>query len=244
MLPARRRRWPRPTCPPPRWSRRPRLAGADALHPGYGFLSENPACPRPAPRRASSGSARRPTAMRVMGHKARAKELVAAAGVPVLPSAVVRDRGRRRRAARAAAERRLPAPRQGVGRRRGPRHAPRRATRTSWSTRWRRPSARRRPRSARTRSSWSGTSRPPATSRCRSSGDSHGTVAAPARPGVLGAAPPPEGGRGGAGRPGARRRSAGRCGRPRVAVARAVGYVGVGTVEYLVDGDELLLLSR
>jgi propionyl-CoA carboxylase alpha chain len=65
------------------------LAGADALHPGYGFLSENPALPEACAAADIVWVGPPPGAMRVMGHKARAKELVAEAGVPVLPSAVV-----------------------------------------------------------------------------------------------------------------------------------------------------------
>jgi acetyl/propionyl-CoA carboxylase alpha subunit len=65
------------------------LAGADALHPGYGFLSENPALPEACAVSDIVWVGPSPEAMRVMGHKARAKELVAQAGVPVLPSAVV-----------------------------------------------------------------------------------------------------------------------------------------------------------
>ena len=65
------------------------LAGADALHPGYGFLSENPALPEACAAADIVWVGPSPDAMRVMGHKARAKELVAQAGVPVLPSAVV-----------------------------------------------------------------------------------------------------------------------------------------------------------
>ncbi len=64
-------------------------AGADALHPGYGFLSESPALPEACARAGIVWVGPPPEAMRVMGHKARAKEVVAAAGVPVLPSAVV-----------------------------------------------------------------------------------------------------------------------------------------------------------
>ena len=66
-----------------------KLAGADALHPGYGFLSENPALPEACAAADIVWVGPSPEAMRVMGHKARAKELVARAGVPVLPSAVV-----------------------------------------------------------------------------------------------------------------------------------------------------------
>ncbi len=65
------------------------LCGADALHPGYGFLSENPALPEACERAGIIWVGPTPEAMRVMGHKARAKEVVALAGVPVLPSAVV-----------------------------------------------------------------------------------------------------------------------------------------------------------
>jgi acetyl/propionyl-CoA carboxylase alpha subunit len=64
-------------------------AGADALHPGYGFLSENPALPEACARAGVVWIGPPPEAMRVMGHKSRAKDVVAAAGVPVLPSAVV-----------------------------------------------------------------------------------------------------------------------------------------------------------
>jgi propionyl-CoA carboxylase alpha chain len=64
-------------------------AGADALHPGYGFLSENPELPEACAAAGIVWVGPSPDAMRVMGHKARAKELVAAAGVPVLPSVVV-----------------------------------------------------------------------------------------------------------------------------------------------------------
>ena len=73
---------------PPHWSGRP-WRRADALHPGYGFLSENPALPEACAAAGIVWVGPSPEAMRVMGHKARAKELVAAAGVPVLPSAVV-----------------------------------------------------------------------------------------------------------------------------------------------------------
>ncbi len=68
-----------------------RASGADALHPGYGFLSENPALPEACARASIVWIGPPAEAMRVMGHKARAKEVVAAAGVPVLPSVVPSD---------------------------------------------------------------------------------------------------------------------------------------------------------
>jgi propionyl-CoA carboxylase alpha chain len=64
-------------------------SGADALHPGYGFLSENPALPEACRAAGLVWVGPPPEAMRTMGHKARAKEVVAGAGVPVLPSTVV-----------------------------------------------------------------------------------------------------------------------------------------------------------
>jgi propionyl-CoA carboxylase alpha chain len=66
-----------------------REAGADALHPGYGFLSENPALPEACQKAGIVWVGPTPDAMRIMGHKARAKETVAAAGVPTLPSVVL-----------------------------------------------------------------------------------------------------------------------------------------------------------
>jgi len=65
------------------------VADADALHPGYGFLSENPDLAESCAAVGITWVGPSPDAMRLMGHKARAKELVAAAGVPILSSAVV-----------------------------------------------------------------------------------------------------------------------------------------------------------
>jgi propionyl-CoA carboxylase alpha chain len=65
------------------------VADADALHPGYGFLSEDPALPEACARAGIVWVGPPAEAMRVMGHKTRAKEVVADAGVPVLPSALV-----------------------------------------------------------------------------------------------------------------------------------------------------------
>ena len=64
-------------------------SGADSLHPGYGFLSENPALPEACAAAGLVWVGPSPEAIRVMGHKARAKELAAQAGVPILASAAV-----------------------------------------------------------------------------------------------------------------------------------------------------------
>jgi acetyl-CoA/propionyl-CoA carboxylase biotin carboxyl carrier protein len=59
--------------------------GAQAVHPGYGFLSENPAFARACVAAGLTFIGPSPDAMEVMGDKIRAKATVAAAGVPVLP---------------------------------------------------------------------------------------------------------------------------------------------------------------
>ena len=62
-------------------------SGADAIHPGYGFLSENP---RFAEACAAAGIifiGPPPEAMRALGGKVTARRLMEAAGVPIVPGA-------------------------------------------------------------------------------------------------------------------------------------------------------------
>ncbi len=62
-----------------------KLAGADAVHPGYGFLSENAAFADACVRAGFVFIGPPATAIEAMGNKARAKDLMAAAGVPCVP---------------------------------------------------------------------------------------------------------------------------------------------------------------
>ena len=205
-----------------------RRAGADAIHPGYGFLSENADFARAVIDAGLTWIGPPPEAIDSMGSKIESKKLMEAAGVPVLDEPHRRDRHRGRparcwsRPARAAAG----------------------AACASCATladlaRRDREGARPRPRrrSATARSSSRPTSSAAATSRCRSSATTHGNVS------VLGErdcsvqrrhqkvveeAPAP------AAAAGDPRR---RCTTRRRLPPQAIDYLGAGTVEFLDDAD-------
>ncbi|CAK0759674.1 2-oxoglutarate carboxylase small subunit [Gammaproteobacteria bacterium] len=59
--------------------------GCDALHPGYGFLSENPLLAKICQRRGIRFIGPTPEVIRRMGDKTAARQAMAAAGVPIIP---------------------------------------------------------------------------------------------------------------------------------------------------------------
>jgi len=66
-------------------------SGADAIHPGYGFLSEDPRLAEGALAAGVTWVGPPPEAMRALGDKVRARELAEQAGVPVVPGATGDD---------------------------------------------------------------------------------------------------------------------------------------------------------
>ena len=199
--------------------------GADAIHPGYGFLAENGDFAEAVESgRASPGSARRPAALRRGGDKLEAKRIArrgrradrargrrepplivkAAAGGGGRGMRIVRSRdelddGARRRAAR------------GAGRRS--------ATTASISS---------------ATSSGRGTSRsscsPTRTARCSRSASASARCSAATRRCSRSRR-----------RPRSTPSCARRCATPRSRFARAIGYVGAGTAEFVLDGPRVLL---
>src|SRR5262245_41021993 len=68
-----------------------RISGAQAIHPGYGFLSENADFAEAAEAAGIAFIGPTPEQMRAFGLKHTARELAKAAGVPLLPGTALLD---------------------------------------------------------------------------------------------------------------------------------------------------------
>src|SRR6202048_2459814 len=62
-----------------------REKGVDAIHPGYGFLAENPALPRACERAGITFVGPNARLLELLGDKRAARKLAESAGVPVVP---------------------------------------------------------------------------------------------------------------------------------------------------------------
>ena len=98
------------------------ITGADAIHPGYGFLSESAYLAEVCEACHIKFIGPDPQVIRLMGDKARARRVMKKAGVPD-PAGQRRPDRERREGAQARQGDRLSGDRQGDGRRRRPRHA-------------------------------------------------------------------------------------------------------------------------
>ena len=80
-----------------------RRTGAEAIHPGYGFLAESPAFARAVREAGLAFIGPPPEAMALLGNKLSARRLVSARGIPVIPGMVEGEADAGRLAERAAA---------------------------------------------------------------------------------------------------------------------------------------------
>ena len=154
-------------------------AGADAIHPGYGFLSENPRLARACEAAGIVFIGPGADVLEAAGDKLAARDHAVAAGLPVLPGGLVERMGRRAdgrgagprrgRGQAGRADRVSGAGQGGRGWRRA-RAAGGAGPRRSSPGRSRRAARRRRRRSGTRACTWSGTSPPRGTSRCSCSG--------------------------------------------------------------------------
>ena len=219
-----------------------RKRGAQCIHPGYGFLSENAEFAEACAQAGIVFVGPPPAAIRAMGLKDRAKALMEKAGVPVVPG----YHGERQEPAflkQKAYEIGYPvlikavAGGGGKGMRRVDRHADFEAALES-AQREATEFVRRRARADREIRRGAAPHRDAGVR--RRARQRHPSQ----RARLLAAAPPSEGDRGGAGARHDARSCAPRWARPRWRPRKAVGYVGAGTVEFIADGAERAAARR
>ena len=212
-----------------------RSTGADAVHPGYGFLSENARFARACESAGLIFIGPPADVIEQMGSKIGARELMQRAGVPVVPGETPRRSDRTRGCSRRSAASAIP---------RSSRHRPAAAARACASCAATRrladmiPAARREA----TAAFGDGTLyverliERPRHVEIQVFGDAHGTRRAPLRARMFHSAAPSEDRRG---EPlaGADTRVRAAMGEAAVAAARAAGYRNAGTIEFLLEGS-------
>ena len=109
------------------------ITGADAIHPGYGFLSESAYLAEVCEACHIRFIGPDPNVIRLMGDKARARRAMKKAGVPMLPGSDGPVESEEK-AHQVRQGHRLSGHHQGRGRRRRPRHARRPQRPASWAT--------------------------------------------------------------------------------------------------------------
>jgi 3-methylcrotonyl-CoA carboxylase alpha subunit len=215
--------------------------GAQAIHPGYGFLSENPDFVEAVEAAGLVFIGPSAAAIRAMGLKDAAKALMAEAGVPVVPGYHGAEPGGGAPVGRGGRHR-LPRADQGRGRRRRQGDAQgREAPAISW-TRWRAPGGRRRRPSATMRVLIEKFVEKPRHIEVQVFGDGTGAVHLFERDcslqrrhqKVIEEAPAP----------GMTAEMRAEMGAAAVRAAEAIGYAGAGTVEFIVDASDGLRPDR
>jgi len=209
------------------------ITGADAIHPGYGFLAENAEFAEIVQASNITFIGPTPDQIRQMGDKATARNIVQKLRSPRCRAPP--GRGEPRGGARDRGADRIPGDHQGGGRRRRERHARRGRPRAVPPGLYLGPPGgagrfRLRPRLHREIPGTPAARRDSGHGRHPRQGD------APVRAGLLGATPPPETDRGGA-EPRGDQTLREDMGEAAVKAAESIGYVGAGTVEFLLDED-------
>ncbi len=150
--------------------------GVDAIHPGYGFLSENPALPRACAAAGITFIGPGAELLELLGDKTAARRLAQQAGIPVVPGTEEPVDDPRTARESIAGEIGYPADHQGGVRRRRARHARGRERRRLLPAGWRKRGAKPGRPSATTPFFWSATSAAPRHIEVQILGDRHGNI--------------------------------------------------------------------